>query len=243
MRTVRIYQPGPYAPGELLELSPSASQHVGVVLRMQPGQLLTLFCGDNRAFTATISVILKKRVVVHIDSVETVNRESPCALHLGQGIAKGDRMEWIIQKAIELGVASISPLLTQHGAVKHDASRLLKKHAQWQAIAISACEQSGRNTVPRIHEPCSLSIYLDRCSVIECKWILDPHTTASWRDNIYPSTEIALLVGPEGGFHASEVEQAFVAQFKPIAIGPRILRTETASIAALSVLQAIAGDL
>jgi 16S rRNA (uracil1498-N3)-methyltransferase len=242
MRTIRIYQPGSYTPGESIALSASASQHVGVVLRMKTGDPLTLFCGDNREFSATILSVLKKQVLVQLHSVITVNRESPCALHLAQGIAKGDGMEWIVQKATELGVASIWPLLTQHGSVKHDPARLIKKHAQWQAIAISACEQSGRNTLPIIHEPCTLNHYLQQCTTSN-KWILDPQATCSWRNHVHASAELTLLVGPEGGFHPEEITQAAVAEFKPLTLGPRILRTETAAIAALSVLQATAGDL
>lgn len=242
MRTVRIYQPGNYSTGETFALSANACLHVGVVLRMQAGDELTLFCGDNQEFSATITEVTKKQVIVRIDAVTHVNRESPCALHLVQGIAKGDRMEWIIQKAIELGVASISPVLTQHGAVKHDQTRLLKKHAQWQAIAISACEQSGRNTIPLIYEPCSLTHYLNQCN-IQQRWILDPHTTHSWRKEVHDAKEIALLVGPEGGFHPEEIQDAQAHQFKSLSLGPRILRTETASIAALSLLQGMVGDL
>lgn len=242
MRAIRIYQPGEYKLNDTLTLSPAACLHVGTVLRMQPGDPLTLFCGDNREFTASIKAVSKKNIEVHIDSVQAVNRESPCALHLAQGIAKGDRMEWIIQKAIELGVASISPVLTQHGAVKHDTSRLLKKHAQWQAIAISACEQSGRNHLPIIHEPCLLETYFEQCQTSN-RWILDPHTHTPWRDHLHPCSEITLLVGPEGGFHPDEIKQARTHQFASLTLGPRILRTETASIAAVSILQAIAGDL
>jgi 16S rRNA (uracil1498-N3)-methyltransferase len=242
MRTVRIYQTGTYSCGDIIELSPSASQHVGVVLRMQPGQSLTLFCGDNQEYQATIESVMKKRVTVYIHEVHAVNRESPCAIHLAQGIAKGDRMEWIVQKAVELGVSSISPLLTQHGAIKHDTDKLLKKQAQWQAIAIGACEQSGRNIIPVIHAPCSFQHYMQHCQTSN-RWLLDPHTTLSWRQQLHAATEITLLIGPEGGFHHDEVDAAHQAGFHALSLGPRVLRTETAALAALSVLQAFVGDL
>ncbi len=241
MRTIRIYQPGPYVIGHNVELSTAASQHVAVVLRMQPGELLTLFCGDNREFSATITAIHKKKVVVHINHIADVNRESPCALHLAQAISKGERMEIVIQKAVELGVASITPLLTAHCVVRLDADRQAKKHAQWQNIAIAACEQSGRNQLPMIHPICALDTYLQQCTAIT-KLVLHPSTTKSWRDYSFTTGDIALLIGPEGGLSDDEVALATSQQFYPLSLGPRILRTETAAIAALSVLQATAGD-
>jgi 16S rRNA (uracil1498-N3)-methyltransferase len=243
MRTVRIYQPGTYAIGESIELSPGAAQHVGKVLRMQPKEQLTLFCGDNREFAATITHVLKKGIVVHIDDITPMNRESPCTIHLAQGIPRGDKMEWIVQKATELGVTQITPLLTQHGSVKHDQTRLEKKQHQWQAIAISACEQSGRNIVPIIQMPCSFEQYLQQQNTTSNKWILDPYSAHTFKSQIKPSTNISLLIGPEGGFHEDEIQLAKNATFQPLSLGPRILRTETATIAALSILQALAGDL
>ena len=242
MKTIRIYEPGPYSLDEPFTLSTNAHQHVAIVLRMQPGEMITLFCGDNQEYTALITEVHKKRTLVRITETKTVNRESPRALHLAQGIAKGDRMEWIIQKAVELGVASITPLLTQHGAVKHDQARLLKKQEQWQAIAISACEQSGRNTLPIVHEPCLFTTYLAHCQA-PLKFILEPNTSKSLRDYSFPDGDIALLIGPEGGFHANELQEALANQFKPLSLGPRILRTETAAITTLSILQALTGDL
>jgi 16S rRNA (uracil1498-N3)-methyltransferase len=243
MRTVRIYQPGTYTLGESIELSPGAAHHIGKVLRMQPKEQLTLFCGDNREFTATITHAVKKSIVVHIDNIVHMNRESSCSIHLAQGIPRGDKMEWIVQKAIELGVTQITPLLTQHGSVKHDQARLEKKQHQWQAIAIHACEQSGRNMVPAIQMPCSFKQYLQPTDTTSTKWILDPYSSRSFNSQIKPSTHISLLIGPEGGFHEDEIQLAKDAGFQPLSLGPRILRTETATISALSILQALAGDL
>lgn len=228
--------------GELLELSATASQHVGVVLRMQPDEKLTLFCGDNREFSATITSVLKKKVMVTITAVQNINRESPRSIHLAQAISKGDRMEWVIQKAVELGVTSITPLFTAHCVVKLDPVRLAKKHAQWQAIAISACEQSGRNQLPIIHSACFLDDYLQACDAT-IKLVLHPDSAKAWRDYTFSTADIALLIGPEGGLSDDEVEQAQTHGFQSLSLGPRILRTETAAIAALSVLQSISGDL
>lgn len=242
MRTIRIYQPGSYQVGDTVELSASAGQHVGVVLRMQTGDSLTLFCGDNREFPAIITATHKKKVLVYISSVHEANRESPCKIQLAQAISKGDRMEWVIQKAVELGVASIIPLFTAHCVVRLDEERLAKKQAQWQAIAIAACEQSGRNQLPIIHPACSLDVYINQCQA-SSKLILQPNSAQSWRDYQHSNGDIALLIGPEGGLSDEEVQYALSKQFQAWCLGPRVLRTETAAIAALSVLQAIAGDL
>ncbi|MCC5792750.1 MAG: 16S rRNA (uracil(1498)-N(3))-methyltransferase [Legionellaceae bacterium] len=242
MRRVRIYQPGNYFPGDTIELHASAGQHVGVVLRMQPGEELILFCGDNREFRATIIAVHKKKVTVTIVAVETISRESPCAIHLAQAISKGDRMEWVIQKAVELGVASITPLLTAHCAVRLDSMRLEKKHTQWQAISVAACEQSGRNQLPIIHPISPLSDYL-QCSTAENKFILHPNAHKRWRDYPLEAGAVSVLIGPEGGLSEHEISQAHASGFCGVSLGPRVLRTETAAIAVLSLLQGQLGDL
>ncbi|WP_133127636.1 16S rRNA (uracil(1498)-N(3))-methyltransferase [Legionella nagasakiensis] len=241
MRKIRIYQPGHYATGQILELSSGASQHVGVVLRMQPGDKFILFAGDNREYSATISEIHKKKVIVTINAVATIDRESPRPIHLAQAISKGERMELVIQKAVELGVTSITPLLTERSVVRLDPERLAKKHAQWQAIAIAACEQSGRNKLPLIHPASSLDDYLRQCNST-LRLVLYPHASCSWKEYTFTG-DIALLIGPEGGLSADEIAKAQAMQFKSLSLGPRILRTETAAITALSVLQAVSGDL
>ena len=242
MRTIRIYQPGHYDVGHQIELTAAASQHVGVVLRMQPGESLCLFCGDNREFSATITVVQKKKVWVSIDKAQVVNRESPVSIHLAQAISKGDRMEWVVQKAVELGVSSITPLLTTHCVVRLDADRLNKKLAQWQAIAIAAAEQSGRNQLTNIHSACTLDHFLQQC-ITKTKLVLYPNASQSWRDYTLSTEDITLLIGPEGGLSEEEIMQSKASGFKALSLGPRILRTETAAIAALSMIQAISGDL
>ena len=242
VRVVRIYQPGSYEKGETVALSATAGLHVGVVLRMQVGDQLTLFCGDNREFPATIVTAHKKKVTVMINELHLISRESPRAIHLAQAISKGDRMEMVIQKAVELGVASITPLFTTHCVVRLDAARLNKKQAQWQAIAIAACEQSGRNQLPIIHEAYEIDAYLAHCTA-RTKFVLDPHADKSCRDYSFIEGDIALLIGPEGGLSDEEVRMATTAQFQPLRLGPRVLRTETAAITALSVLQALSGEL
>jgi 16S rRNA (uracil1498-N3)-methyltransferase len=242
VRTIRIYQSGDYTTGDAVELSSTASQHVGVVLRMQVGDKITLFSGDNREFDATILSIKKKIVIVIISDIRSVNRESPRELHLAQALAKGDRMEFVMQKAVELGVASITPILTEHSVVKLDQQRLAKKHLQWQSIIISACEQSGRNQVPIIYPTCSLEDYLKNCNSIT-KLVLNPQRGNDWRDFLITEGDIAVLIGPEGGLSDAEILAANNSGFASCCLGPRILRTETAAIVALTVLQTVLGDL
>jgi 16S rRNA (uracil1498-N3)-methyltransferase len=242
VKKIRIYQPGDYKPGQRIELSPEACQHVGVVLRMKPGGLLTLFNGDNLEFLATIEEVKKKQVFVRIDSVAKICRESPLTIHLAQAISKGDRMEFVMQKAVELGVSSIIPIISQRCVVVLDKERLTKKTTQWQAIVISACEQSGRNIVPTVHQPLNLEQYLNEAQG-HLKLVLDPKGNKSWRDYDIIKKEITLLIGPEGGLNDDEIKLALNQGFQSLSLGPRILRTETAAITALSVLQAVAGDL
>ena len=242
MRHIRIYQPGSYEDKDVVELSPEAALHVGVVLRMQVGEALTLFCGDNREFSATITHAHKKKVLVVITDVQIVNRESPCFIHLAQAISKGDRMEFVVQKAVELGVVSITPLITARCVVRLDADRLAKKQLQWQAIAIAACEQSGRNQVPVVHPACSLDHYLETCEV-STKLILHPTAQKIQRETAIAESEIALVIGPEGGLSEDEVLLAQTKGATALSLGPRILRTETAALAAISVIQSVYGDL
>lgn len=242
MKNVRIYEPQPLVLGDLVTLSPQASQHVGVVLRMKPGEPLTLFSGDDREFLARIEDVKKKQVLVRLESVKTLSRESPLTIHLAQAISKGDRMDFVMQKAVELGVTSITPIFSQRCVVSLDQERLAKKIQQWQAIVISSCEQSGRNRVPVVHQPVSIEHYLKQAEAT-FKLVLDPKANNSWRNYESIPKEITLLIGPEGGLADHEIDDALAQGFHGLALGPRILRTETAAITALSVLQALAGDL
>lgn len=242
MRVIRIFQSGPVELGQTYELSAEAGLHVGVVLRMHIGEWLILFCGDNREYRAQITSVNKKKVTVVIQSIETVNRESPRTIHLAQAISKGDRMEWVVQKAVELGVSSITPLITSRCVVRLDEDRLAKKLQQWQAIAISACEQSGRNVLPTIHTSLKFDAYLQQCRS-SYKLILEPNAALHCREICFAEGDVALLIGPEGGLSEDEVMRAQQHQFQALRLGPRILRTETAAITALSILQAMAGDL
>ncbi|HAU1639140.1 TPA: 16S rRNA (uracil(1498)-N(3))-methyltransferase [Legionella pneumophila] len=242
VRTIRIYQPGEYQPGQLLELSPEAGQHVGVVLRMEQGEQLTLFNGDNREFAASIEKVKKKQVFVRVASVLEVNRESPLKIHLAQALSKGDRMEMVMQKSAELGVACITPIITERCQVKIDKEKMAKKMHQWLNIIIGACEQCGRNQIPELLQP----VYLDqfvREAKEHLKLILHPAFSKTWRDYPVQPPDVALIIGPEGGFSDEEITLTSGYGFLPLSLGPRVLRTETAAITALSVLQAAGGDL
>lgn len=242
VREIRIYQPGNYESGQLLELSPEAGQHVAVVLRMQPGESLTLFCGDNREFDVTIETVKKRQVSVLVGAVRHRSCESSLNIHLAQAISKGDRMELVMQKSVELGVTSITPLITERCAVKLDKERMEKKLHQWQNIVIAACEQCGRNTVPVVHSPVYFEEYVQSVQA-GLKLILHPDMSKTWRDYPVNQSDIALIIGPEGGLSDEEVKLACKYGYLPLSLGPRILRTETAAITALSVLQAVSGDL
>lgn len=242
MRTIRIYQPGDYQVGQTLALSEDAAHHVGSVLRLTVGAKIILFRSDNYEGHAIITSAHKKHIQVTIETMTLVNRESPRRIHLAQSLAKGDKMEWVIQKAVELGVASITPLLTERSVVRLDASRLEKKQQQWQAIAISACEQSGRNHIPTIHATSSFEQFLTHCPATH-KWILSPTAQPSWPPISDDSAELALLIGPEGGFSPQELACADQHKVQGICLGPRILRTETAAIAAMGIMQMLYGDL
>lgn len=242
MREIRIYQPGPYEKEDIVELNAAATQHVAVVLRMQTGDPLILFSGDNREFSAHIHSIKKKQVLVHIESVVESNRESPLAIHLAQALSKNDKMEWVIQKAVELGVRSIIPIQSERCALKLSAERMEKKWQQWQSISIAASEQSGRNTLTVI-EPITTLPHFIKQAHSPLKWILNPQSSRSWRDYPLQEKDITVLIGPEGGLSHQEIALAIEHGFQDLSLGPRILRTETAAITTISLLQALAGDL
>ena len=241
MRTIRIYQPSDLAVGARLALSDDAAIHVGRVLRMQAGQPLQLFNGDGKNYAATISEVGKKQLLVTIESSSDNPVESPLRIHLGQGISRGDRMDFAIQKAVELGVTEITPLFTERCGVKLDGERLAKRNEQWQKIAISACEQSGRSIVPKVHPAVSLDNWLAQ-QTKELKLTLHPWAKDTIK-TLQPSTQIRLVIGPEGGFSEQEMTRTTAAGFSGIQLGPRVLRTETAALTAISALQLQFGDL
>lgn len=242
MRTIRIYQPGEYSPGQTILLSASAAQHVGLVLHLEVGAEIVLFRGDDYEFQAVLIAVRKKHIEAKILSMRPLSRESSRQIHLAQSIIKGDKMEWLIQKAVELGVNSITPLLTDRCVVRVDEERLQKKQEHWQAVAISACEQSGRNQIPKILPTCTLEHYLLQTKA-KHQWLLSPKAKNSWPASIHHDADLSLLIGPEGGFTEEEIHLAQQHQVQSIRLGPRVLRTETAAIVALGIVQMLYGDL
>ncbi|WP_194757080.1 16S rRNA (uracil(1498)-N(3))-methyltransferase [Aliidiomarina indica] len=240
MRIPRIYHPEPISGQQQVTLSDDASHHVGRVLRMQPGQALELFDGSDVRYAASIVSVTKKSVVAAITAAETDSRESDLQIHLVQGISKGDRMDFVLQKSVELGVTSITPIFTQRCNVKLNQERLDKKQEQWRKIVLGACEQSGRNRVPEVKAAVSLAQWLAESDTSQ-RVILDPYATSRFRD-IPQSTSYTLIIGPEGGFTEQEVQLLDEHQCLGVQIGPRILRTETAALAAITALQSHFGD-
>lgn len=241
MRTIRLYQPTELMVGTTVALAEDAANHAGRVLRMQAGDTVELFNGDGFNYAATITEVSKKQLLVHIDTQQANPVESSLHIHLGQAISRGDRMDFAIQKAVELGVCLISPLFTERCGVKLDGERLEKKREQWQKIVISACEQCGRSVVPEVMMPISLEQWLAQTD--DClKLTLDPWTSATIK-GLTPTNKLRLVIGPEGGFTDHEVQRTHQAGFMPVRLGPRVLRTETAALAAISALQLQLGDL
>ncbi len=241
MRQIRIYQAGPLSVNETLLLSDEVAHHVIHVLRLKVNAELILFDGSGHEYLAMIVNIHKKNVEVLIQQQQIINRESPLHLHLGQAISRGERMDYTIQKATELGVTSITPLLTERCNVKLTPERWQKRQLHWQMIAINACQQCGRNVVPIIHPAIALQdwLALPQSSV---KLLLDPIAKNDFAS--IPSTnEISLLIGNEGGLTSAEMDKAIQQGFIALQLGPRVLRTETAAVVAMSILQYQWGDL
>ena len=242
MRVPRIYEPGPLSSHALLDLSEDGANHIGRVLRMQAGQELVLFDGRGGQYPATIQAVGKKQVTVQLAELDPVEVESPLAIHFGQVISRGDKMEFTIQKSVELGVTVITPLFSERCGVKLNGERLDKKLEQWQKIAISACEQCGRNRIPEIRPAMELAAWLAEPTA-ELKLNLHPRAPYSINTLPEPSHGIRLLIGPEGGLSSDEIAQAREQGFADMLLGPRVLRTETAGLTAITALQCRFGDL
>lgn len=239
MRLSRIYT-AQNLDTNFVDLEPEPSRHLARALRLREGDALVLFNGMGGEYSATITSIGKKIVRVSIDTHHDTGRESTLSIHLGIAVSRGERFDWVIQKATELGVNSIHPLFTEHTGVKLAGERAEKKRRHWQQIAISACEQCGRNTLPNIEAPKPLANWLQDTSS-ELKLVMHTSVEATL-PQAKALESIDLLIGPEGGFSSTEITAAEAAGFHAMQLGPRILRTETAPIAALAVLQARWGD-
>jgi 16S rRNA (uracil1498-N3)-methyltransferase len=244
MRTPRIFHSFPVAGLDRAPLGAAAAKHLLTVLRLKPGASLVLFDGSGFEYEATLEQADRKQAWVKILRSRGPAVESPLQVSLAQGISRGERMDYTVQKAVELGVAAILPVLTERSVVKLTADSAAKKREHWQAVVTSACEQSGRVKVPPVALPESFGHFLDKQRGSELKLLLDP-LAESGLDGLPkpPEGKVILLVGPEGGLSENERELAKRMGFEGLRLGPRILRTETAALVALSLLQSQWGDL
>lgn len=240
MRIPRIFTEQNLLSGEQIELEESASHHLSKVLRMQAGRELVLFNGAGGEFAATIHEISKKHVTVSIAEHSIDNRESPLELELAIGISRGERFEWVLQKATELGVTKITPLITERTEVKTGGDRQEKMQDRWQHILISACEQSQRNLLPKLSVPIQIFDWLPTVNS-DFRFVLHHRDSKTLPTEQKPQS-VTLLIGPEGGLSESEIAQALAKNFNALTLGPRVLRTETAPVAAISLVQYLWGD-
>lgn len=239
MRSHRFYTPVELKENSSLELPSDVAHHCAQVLRYKVNDKLTLFNGDSFDYIATVQQIEKKRCLVKISVRINPKNESPLNIHLFQGIARGDKMDLIIQKAVELGVKEITPIFTERCNVKLDGKRLEKKLHHWRKTVVSACEQSGRTVIPELHHPMAVDqLVKDKTITI----YLEPTASLNFKElNIKES--VRFLVGPEGGFSEKDLTHLKLIKCLGVKIGPRILRTETAGLSAISILQSCFGDL
>jgi 16S rRNA (uracil1498-N3)-methyltransferase len=239
----RIFQSVPLKTQTLLTLDEAASHHLARVLRAKVGESITLFNGEGGEYQTTIHEITKKNIQVKIHSFIPDERESSLELYLAQGISRGEKMDYTIQKAVELGVKKIFPLLTERCNVKLDEDRREKRLQHWRSIIIGACEQSGRNRLPELFPAQTFQEFILKTSA-DWKFVLAPLAAQKLSSLAIPKTSsVVLCIGPEGGLSDSEIKQAEQQQFIPLNLGPRILRTETAAVAALATLQFHCGEL
>lgn len=241
MRVPRIFTRELLQAGTECQLEESQSHYLSRVLRMDIDRPLILFNGLGGEYTATISKLSKKHVCAMVNSFSAENHQSPLPIHLGIAISKGDRFELVLQKATELGITDITPLLTERTEFKAKAERLAKKESHWQQVVIAACEQSQRNLLPTIHPTTNFSDWLP--TLTESRKFVLHHRSETALSDLEQPNSVALAIGPEGGLSALEIQQAINEGFHSLTLGPRVLRTETAPITAISLLQYIWGDL
>lgn len=238
MRLSRFFVDLPLSLGRL-DLPEAQAHYIGRVLRHAAGDAVQLFDGSGREFVGELVEVGKKSVQVELREQLAGLAESPLHIHLGQGLSRGERMDWAIQKATELGVAEITPIVSERCEVRLKDERADKRLAHWRQIAVSACEQCGRSVLPAIHAPLTLAEWLEQTTA-ELKLVL--HPVAEPLSSHARPASLAFLIGPEGGLSEAEVAQAQRAGYLAARLGPRVLRTETAPVVALSVAQQLWGD-
>jgi 16S rRNA (uracil1498-N3)-methyltransferase len=243
MRITRVYVDSPLAPDTDVNLPEAAAYHVARVLRLREGATLAAFDGSGADFRCEILEIKGEDVRVRIGARSAGLAESPLRITLVQAVSRSERMDWTLQKATELGVCTIVPVLSARSVVRLDERQAGKKMRHWQAIVAAACEQCGRSVVPEVRAPQDLGRYLASPAREGQRLVLSPTGPASLAGLTSVGTRVELLIGPEGGLDDAELERAAANGFAPVRLGPRVLRTETAGIVALTVLQSLWGDL
>jgi 16S rRNA (uracil1498-N3)-methyltransferase len=249
MRLTRVYVDSDLHTDSIIELARDTASHLAKVLRARSGDEVILFNGHGNQYAGRVDAVRGAKVSVAIGAAQPVDRESPLQITLIQCVPRGDRMDFVVQKATELGVAAIAPVLSQRSVVRLDSAQAASKLLHWQAVAISACEQCGRNRLPRIGAAQPLLNFLGALQPAPCgalRLVLEPETDADAKPISSPDTgvdKVEFAIGPEGGFASEELEAFELSGFTRVGLGPRILRTETAAIAALVMLQTRFGDM
>ncbi|MGP8033804.1 MAG: 16S rRNA (uracil(1498)-N(3))-methyltransferase [Steroidobacteraceae bacterium] len=246
MRLTRVHVEGPLVAGKRIRLEGHAASHVTRVLRLRVGAQLVLFDGSGGEYEGSIDKAHGGEVTVAIGEHHAIERESPLAVTLAQGVSRGERMDLVVQKATELGVRQLAPVLTERSVVRLTAQQADRKLNHWRAITIAACEQCGRNRLPALAPPVTLAQFLRDAAAAgapaHTRLLLSPEGSAPLKDLKHPAPAVTVLIGPEGGLTDEEEQAAVAAGFAAVRLGPRVLRTETAAIAALTLLQRELGD-
>ena len=242
MRLSRVFVAAPLESGARVTLAGDAASHVMRVLRLRPGAPLALFNGTGGEYSGTIAAIRAGTVTVTVGEAQRIERESPLRVTLAQGVSRGERMDLVVQKATELGVSRILPVFTARSVVKLEGHKAARRLEHWRAIVLGACEQSGRNRPPEVSSPVELEELL-RAERTGTRLLLSPAAVLRVAQIARPEGAVLVLIGPEGGLAEEEQQRALAAGFVGVQLGPRVLRTETAAIAALVLLQREFGDL
>ena len=244
----RFYCSPPLPLSGAFDLPPDAAHHAARVLRLRVGDSVEIFDGLGNECSGRISDLTGRNVTVANLAATGMSRESPLHVVLAQALTSSEKMDWVIQKATELGVTEIQPIDTARSVVKLSAERATKRLEHWQQVAISACEQCGRNVLPKIHAPLDIMVWLQQTGampntqILAAKYILQPESAASLHDQVVPQGKVVLLIGAEGGFSEAESIAALQCGFTSVRLGARVMRTETAAVAGLAVLQTMWGD-
>ena len=244
MPRTRLHIAAEFGVNSTLQLDADQARYLSRVLRLRVGDNLLVFDGLGSEYIASITSLSRSNATLLVDEETLATTESGLKVHLVQGVSRGERMDFVVQKATELGVKRITPVLTEFGVVKLDATRAEKRREHWQKVAASACEQCGRVRLPLIDAPLPLKHWFgNKAERVDTELILKPGAATPLTRIEAPKTKVCVLVGPEGGFSDGEFEDAAIAGFRAVSLGPRVLRTETAAVATLAVLQSLWGDL